>query len=219
MSVLHKERAARAQRAIDTQRTLYRHELQRATDDRREALAQGEAATERIARLLPGAVEAGLPIVKIAEITGISRPTIYRMLSEARTFQDLRGLAEQLRGAVSQLSDELSRPALPGDLATCFRVSVEEVHTLLAQALRQLAAEFDRLGPTGPTLLVELLPALGTPEKVVLNLLLVQHLPTEDVARSTKLSQTQVLSWAALALIRVLPVIRQRAGTGFDQLS
>src|SRR5690349_5729910 len=113
MSTLHKARRIRAQRAVDTERALYRGELQRAAEDRRRALGEADAATERIAQLLPGAVQAGVPIVELAELTGISRPTIYRMLSDARHAQDLRGLALQLEHAVTQLGEGRAHPVLP----------------------------------------------------------------------------------------------------------
>jgi predicted DNA-binding transcriptional regulator AlpA len=214
MSGLHTEQRVRAQRAIDTQRALYRNELRRAAADRVAALAGADAATRRIAQLLPGAVQAGLTIVEVAELTEISRPTIYRMLSDARHAQDLRGLAQQLQDVVAQASSELSRPALPADLATSLQVSLDEVQTMLGQVFGYLATELDGLGPNALTTLVDLLPELGKPEKIILNMVFLQRLPTDDVARSTKFPQTEVLAWAALGLLRLLPELRRHSPAG-----
>ena len=56
---------------------------------------------------------------------------------------------------------------------------------MLMQLYRPLAAEATALGPMALTVLGDLIPGLDTPEKIVLNMLLFQSLPLEDVARST----------------------------------
>jgi hypothetical protein len=71
-----------------------------------------------------------------------------------------------------------------------------------------VAEEFSSLGQTALTHLVEALPELGVPERVVLAMLMLQGLPTDRVARSAQLPETQVLGWAALGLLRTLPRIR-----------
>jgi len=211
VSTLQKERARRAQRSLDTQRALYRGELRQAAAERGTAVAQAEDSARRIAELLPGALQAGISVVEAAELTEISRPTLYRMLGHARQRQDLRGLAIQFEHALERLAGDLDRPALPPDLAAHFHQPLDDVFESLMQLYQPLAREVTMLGPGGLTALVDLLPDLGVPEKIVLNMLLLQRLPLEDVAVSTKFSQTRVAGWAALGLLRVLPHLRKRA--------
>ena len=210
MSALQKERRIRAQRALDTQRALYRDELNRVAAERNAAFATAEQATARIAQLLPAAVQAGVSIVEVAQVTGISRPTLYRMLADVRQTQDARSLAEQLGHALGRLSAELGRPALPADLAPYLNVSNDELQTMLGHVFTYLAREVDGLGPSALTALVDLLPGLGKPEKIVLNMLLLQRLPATEVARSTRFSPTAVLAWAGLGLLRLYPELRSR---------
>ncbi len=211
MSTLHRERIIRARRSGAAQRALYRNELRRTAQDRSASLDAAEEATRRIQQLLPGALQAGMPAGEAAELTGISRATLYRMLSDARQQQDLRGLATQFEHALDDLNQELEWPPLPADLQGRFDVSLDELFAMLMQLYLPLVAEATSLGPMGLTMLGDLIPALGTPEKIVLNMLLFQSLPVEDVARSTQLSETRVLGWAALGLLRLLPKLRGQA--------
>jgi hypothetical protein len=57
------------------------------------------------------------------------------------------------------------------------------------------------------------------PERIVLPMLLLQHSPTERVAWSTKLPEVQVLGWAALGLLRLLPLARFLLQPGEGQSS
>jgi hypothetical protein len=212
MSVLHKDRAIRAQRAIDTQRALYRGELRDAASERMAGQSQVEAANRRIGQLLPGALQAGISVVEAADITGVSRPTLYRMLADARAAENVRGLIVQFESAVNAVTAELARPALPQDLANAFQRSLDEVFESLSQIYEPLVREVERLGPGASMALVELLPSLGKPEKVILMLLLIHRERLEAAARSTQLPQTRVLGWAALGLLRLLPQLRERAG-------
>ena len=133
-----------------------------------------------------------------------------RMLAEARQQLDLRGLASQFEDALALLDERLDWRPLPADFEQHFEVSLDEVFDMLMQLYRPLAAEATALGPMALTVLGDLIPGLDTPEKIVLNMLLFQSLPLEDVARSTQLPETRVLGWAALALLRVLPELRAR---------
>jgi hypothetical protein len=150
--------------------------------------------------------------VEAVEVTGVSRATLYRMLGDARQQQDLRGLLNQFEHALARLTQELDWPPLPADFEKDFGVSLDEVFEMLMQLYRPLAAEATALGPMGLTVLGDLIPGLGTPEKIVLNMLLFQGLALNEVARSTQLAETRVLGWAALALLRVLPELRARCG-------
>lgn len=186
--------------------------MQQATAERLTGFAQAEEATQRVADLLPRALQAGIPVAEAAKLTGISRPTLYRMLADSRQRQDLRGLAQQFAQALGQLGRDLGRPALPDDLRAHFQRPLDEVFELLMQLYDPLAREVLTLGPGALTTLVDLLPGLSGPEKIVLNMLLLQRQSTDEVARSTKLSQTRVMAWAALGLLRVLPQLRAKAG-------
>ncbi len=63
------------------------------------------------------------------------------------------------------------------------------------------------LGPAALTSLIEFLPELGVPERIVLPMLLLQGKTTDYVAASTQLPMDEVLGWAALGLLRLLPYI------------
>jgi hypothetical protein len=156
-----------------------------------------------ITNLLPGALQAGISIVDAAQLTGLSRPTLYRMLSESRERSPLRDIAAQLEQAL-----ELNNHALPYDLASHFETSTEQVFDTLMGLYPLVAEGFAALGPTALTSLIELLPELGAPERIVLPMLLLQGKTTDYVAASTQLPATEVLGCAALGLLRVLPRIR-----------
>jgi hypothetical protein len=156
-----------------------------------------------IANLLPGAIQAGISIVDAAQLTGLSRPTLYRMLSESRERSPLRDVTAQFEQAL-----ELNSQALPYDLASHFGISTEQVFDTLMGLYPVVTDGFAALGPTALTSLIELLPELGVPERIVLPMLLLQGKTTDYVAASTQLPASEVLGWAALGLLRVLPRIR-----------
>jgi hypothetical protein len=186
---------------------LYRGELQRAADDLNKSRAAVDETTQFIQRLLPSALEAGVAISEAAQITGLSRATLYRLLADARRQQNLTGLVTQLEGAVGQLAETLDRPPLPADLRSLFNVSLEEVFEMLMQAYLPLSQRAASLEPMEVAALGDLIPTLGTPEKVVLNMLIFQRLPVAAVSKSAKLTKTQVMAWAALGLLRILPAL------------
>ncbi len=212
MATLYRERDARARRSRATQLAFYRHELRQSAVRRSASLAAAEQDTRRIQQLLPAALQAGMSVNEAVEVTGVSRATLYRMLSDARQQQDLQGLLNQFEDALARLTHELDWPPLPADLQRQFGVSLDEVFEMLMQLYRPLAAQANALGPIGLTVLGDLIPELEVPEKIVLNMLLFQNLPLKDVARSTQLAETRVLGWAALALLRLLPELRNRCG-------
>jgi hypothetical protein len=134
------------------------------------------------------------------------------MLSEARQQQDLRGIVSQFATAMTDLTQSLGRAPLPADFQAHFDCSLDEIFELLMQLYRPLSAEAVSLGPLALIVLGDLIPGLDIPEKVVLNMLIFQQLPLDEVARSTQLAETRVLGWAALALLRLLPELRARLG-------
>lgn len=207
MSALHRERALRARRSRGTQLALYRGELRRAADDLERSRAAVDEATQLIQRLLPSALEAGIGIGEATQITGLSRATLYRMLADAHRHQNVTGLVTQLESALGQLAETLNRPPLPADLESLFNVSLDEVFELLMQAYLPLSRRAAGLGPMDLAALGDLIPNLGTPEKVVLNMLIFQGLAVPAVAKSVQLSETQVMAWAALGLLRILPAL------------
>jgi DNA-binding phage protein len=60
-------------------RALHENELADAGAQRAAAIMRAEEQLDRIARLLPDAIEAGLGITEIARLTGLSRPTLYEL--------------------------------------------------------------------------------------------------------------------------------------------
>lgn len=171
--------------------------------ERERARADADRAMQGIANLLPSAIQAGISIVDAAQLTGLSRPTLYRMLSESRKRSPLRDVAERFEQAL-----ELDSQALPYDLANHFGTSTRQVFEALMGLYPLLTDGFAALGPTALTNLIEFLPELGAPERMVLSMLLLQGKPTDYVAASTQLPMNEVLGWAALGLLRLLPRIR-----------
>jgi hypothetical protein len=155
-----------------------------------------------IASLLPHAIDAGVSVVDAAGLTGLSRPTLYRMLSESRERRPLREAAAQFEQAL-----ELNNEILPAELASRFGITVDQVFDALRGLYPLVADDFEALGQAALTSLVELLPELGVPERIVLAMLLLQGQTTDYVAASTQLPENKVLGWAVLGLLRVLPRI------------
>jgi hypothetical protein len=66
------------------ERAKLRRQLQRHAAKRRQSLDTAEQALKEIADLLPSALEAGITKIEIQRLTGVSRPTIDRLLRERR---------------------------------------------------------------------------------------------------------------------------------------
>ena len=156
-----------------------------------------------IANVLPRAIQTGIAVVDVAQLTGLSRPTLYRMLSESRERRPLREVAAQFEQALEQ-----NNRALPYDLASHFGTSTKQVFAGLMGLYPLVADDFAALGQSALTSLVEFLPELDVPERIVIAMLLLQGKTTDYVAASTQLPGNEVLGWAALGLLRVLPRIR-----------
>src|SRR5947208_54840 len=62
-----------------TVRGLHLAELDDAGRARADALSRADEQLDRIARLLPDALRAGLTLTEIARVTGVSRPTLYEL--------------------------------------------------------------------------------------------------------------------------------------------
>jgi hypothetical protein len=197
-------RAFDEQTSPEAQQAHYRARLLQLSDRREFFQTQAANSGREIAQMLPAALQAGVSVVEAAQITGISRPTLYRMLAAARHERDPRDLVEAFANAIEMLPPA----ALPYEIAEHFGVYVEDVLNWLAQTYPLVRAEFESFGPGAATVLIEKLPELGVPERIVLPMLLLQQAPTERVAWSTKLPDVQVLAWAALGLLRLLPLVR-----------
>jgi hypothetical protein len=65
---------------MTNERAKVRRELQSYAAKRRQSLDAAEAALNEIADLLPSALEAGITKLEIQRLTGVSRPTIDRLL-------------------------------------------------------------------------------------------------------------------------------------------
>jgi DNA-binding phage protein len=181
----------------------YRAALAQLAQERERAHADANRAMQDIANLLPRAIQTGISVVDVAQLTGLSRPTLYRMLSESRERRPLREIAVQFEQALEQ-----NNQALPADLANRFGTSIEQVFEALMGLYPLVADELAALGQPALTSLVEFLPELGVPERIVLAMRFLQGQTTDYVAASTQLPGNEVPGWAALGLLRVLPRIR-----------
>jgi hypothetical protein len=61
----------------------YLRELRTLGERRRTALADAESALRQVERLLPRALDAGLTITEIADLSAVSRPTLYKLIAPA----------------------------------------------------------------------------------------------------------------------------------------
>lgn len=218
MSVLHRNIAETRRRGEEVSRALYRKEIGNAARQRQERTAEAEEAAARIESLLPGAVGAGISVAELANLTGWSRPTIYRMASRSREQADLTGLAKDLEEAVTQASAKAGHDAGSYDLAQLLEIDQEEVHGRLGLVFPLLAAEYEALGPSAAIALIDLLPSIPHNEKIVLTPLFFQRQPMAAVAESAARPIAEVTAWAALGLLRLLPRIREElAQAGSDE--
>lgn len=208
MSSFPKRHAVAAQREREALRSRYRKELRQLADERTAALSRADGAISEIAGLIAGAQQAGVSIVEVSELTGISRPTLYRMIANTSQRADLRHAVIAFEEALPRLTRELGHTILPYELGTSFRMSSDEVLEQLMQIYPLLAEEVRSLGPPALTTLSSLLGELQTPEDTVLRMLLLQGVPKQRVAWSTQRSERDVLGLAALGLLRLLPQMR-----------
>jgi hypothetical protein len=211
MPALRKHQALRVRPDREATRAGYRSELRRLADQRKEAAVRGEQIVAEMARLLPKALQAGISVAEAAELTEFSRPTVYRMLAEMRKRQDLRGTVLALEDLLAKTTAELRHAPLPAELAGRCAVSTEEVFEQLMLIYRPLCDEFASLGPSAVTTLIDVMPELVNTESIALKMLLLNDMATARVAWSMQLSETEVLGWASLGLLRVLPRIRRES--------
>jgi DNA-binding MarR family transcriptional regulator len=116
MSATGRDQEIRQARNRALVNTLHRHELEDAGEARRIAEAAAVAQLDRIARHLPGALNAGLSLAEISRITGVSRPTLYELqkrygrVADPR-FEVLAGLASEGPQTVKELASRLEEDA------------------------------------------------------------------------------------------------------------
>jgi DNA-binding phage protein len=117
-------------------RALHESELANAGAERADALRRAEYQLERIARLLPDALDAGLGMTEIAQLTGVSRPTLYEL--RARYGDSPRDLRLAVMQALTR--HETSFPdALPRHLAR----SADEIHPIIDEFFERGWIEWD----------------------------------------------------------------------------
>jgi hypothetical protein len=73
-----KDQVGREQRRA-TVRALHVAELEAAGNSRAEALSEADQQLDRIAQILPHALNAGLTVTDVGRVTGVSRPTLYQL--------------------------------------------------------------------------------------------------------------------------------------------
>ena len=108
---------AEREKSRATVRALHLRELEAAGAARAAALKAADEYLDRIARLLPDALNAGLSLTEISRVAGTSRPTLYELRGrygeEASDLQLAVLQAIALRGPISlgDLKANLRRPA------------------------------------------------------------------------------------------------------------
>ena len=76
---IRKEAIKQGEQGRATVRALYLAELEDIGARRATALKAAEDQLERVARLLPSALDAGLSLSEISRLTDVSRPTLYQL--------------------------------------------------------------------------------------------------------------------------------------------
>jgi chromosome segregation and condensation protein ScpB len=91
-------------------RALHLSELEEAGARRSAALAEADAQLDRVARLLSGALRAGLTLAEIARVAGVSRPTLYELRARySESDGDLRlGVLQSVAWLQPATADELA---------------------------------------------------------------------------------------------------------------
>lgn len=109
-------------------RGLHLSELQAAGAARALALHQAEVELDRVARLLPDAMQAGISLAEIARVAGVSRPTLYELRARyGGTVGDMRLAVLQALATHGALSQEQIAERVGGDDAERVRVLTEYV--------------------------------------------------------------------------------------------
>src|SRR5436190_24182806 len=91
MAELNRHDLARRESTRDQLKAMHKHVLAAAGEARLAAMQEATTELERIADLLPGALESGLSLAEISRITGVSRPTLYELQRESTATPD-RGI-------------------------------------------------------------------------------------------------------------------------------
>ena len=189
---------------------MYRAELKGAVDQRDAGLQQANDASARIESLLPGAVDVGVTVAEVARLTGWSRPTVYRMLSRSRRQEDMASVARRLEEDLARATEDFGSPAGLYNLAQLLGTDQAELARRLNDVFPVLAEELESFGSIGGSFLIDLLPSIPPNEKVVLAPLFLQRQSVEAVAESVQRPAVEVIAWAALGLMRLLPELRPR---------
>jgi hypothetical protein len=91
MAAMNRKAQIQREKGRAVLRALHENELADAGTRRAAALVLADEQLDRIARLVPDAVEAGLGITEIARLTGLSRPTLYELRARySESPRDLR---------------------------------------------------------------------------------------------------------------------------------
>ena len=112
-------------------RSVHLGELQAAGEARATALRQAEEQLDRIARLLPDALDGGVRITEIARLTGVSRQTLY-----------------ELRARYSDSPRDLTLAVMQA-LLTQYPATAEEVANHLGRSVSDVEAVLKRLRDEG----------------------------------------------------------------------
>jgi len=87
-------------------RRVHARELEAAGDARAAALKVADRQLDRIARLLPDALQGGLALTDVSRLTGVSRPTLYELRARySESERDLRLALVQTLATSGALSE------------------------------------------------------------------------------------------------------------------
>jgi hypothetical protein len=124
------------QKGAGVVRALHETELANAGAERADALRRAEYQLDRIARLLPDALDAGLGMTEIAQLTGVSRPTLYEL--KARYSESPRDLRLAVLQALMR-----RETSFPDSLPVHLKRSAAEIRPVLQEFFKLGWIEWD----------------------------------------------------------------------------
>jgi hypothetical protein len=202
MASLQAERRRRAQNSQALQQGLYRREIQAQAQLRVDGQRQAAQAEHRIAQLLPMAVQVGVTLAEISRLTGISRPTLYKMLDAGSPSDTARQCWQHLTDALVDARSQLHREPLRDEIATQLGIApqalVSQLLTVAPHALELAQMLRDRAD------LFEALQLLPKPEGTFFNQALFQMRSIVAIAESAQRTEADVMVHLTLAVLRLV---------------
>jgi hypothetical protein len=95
------------------------------------------------------------------------------------------------------------------EFADCAGIDVDQIRAQLTRLFDYAVTRLDALDPSAAVTLLELLPNLPHVEKIILTQIFCQRMSLGEVARSLDQPNAEIIVWAVLALLRVLPQLEE----------